>query len=176
MRGPLSAGAVLVAAAIAAGAGAARADERTINATAPWEGRAHVYVTGSHQGFLLGAFAGRLAVEGGQDPLQGAHVSCPAAVEADYEANVHRGEGRCIITTAGGDRLFGRWVCTGEPDKGCAGRFVLTGGTGAYQRVTGEGEMTVRLVLSNLVNFERLEAEYDLTGVAAWSGLRYRTP
>jgi hypothetical protein len=155
---------------------AAGAEERTINARAPWEGRARVFVTGPRHGFLLGVFVGRLTVEGGANPLEGARVQCPAAVDADYSTNTQRGEGRCIVTTGSGDRLFARWTCAGEPDKGCAGRLVLTGGTGAYQGVTGEGGMTIQFVLSTLMSFERLEAEYDLAGVVAWSGLRYRTP
>jgi hypothetical protein len=55
-------------------------------------------------------------------------------------------------------------------------RFVLIGGTGAYQGVTGEGDFMLRITLADLTGFERLEAEYDLAGLATWSSLRYRTP
>jgi hypothetical protein len=54
--------------------------------------------------------------------------------------------------------------------------FILTGGTGAYQGVTGDGDFSLRITLSDLAGFERLEAEYDLAGLATWSSLRYRTP
>jgi hypothetical protein len=154
----------------------AKAEERTIQASAPWEGRVRVYVTGPRQGFALGSFGGRLAVQGEPSALDGAQLTCPAAIEADYTTNTQRGEGRCVITAVSGDRLFARWTCAGEPDKGCAGRFTLTGGTGAYQGVTGEGDFALRLVLSDLVRFERLEADYDLAGLASWPALRYRTP
>jgi hypothetical protein len=120
--------------------------------------------------------AGRLAVEGQPPPLNRAEFVCPAAVDGDSAANTQRGEGRCVITTGSGDRLFARWTCTGEPDKGCAGRFILTGGTGAYEGVTGDSDFSVRITLSDLAGFERLEAEYDLAGFATWSSLRYRTP
>jgi hypothetical protein len=158
------------------GAPAARAEERSIQAVASWETRGRVFVTGPQQAFLLGVFAGRLTVEKGPSPLDGAQLLCPAAVDADYAATTQRGEGRCIITTGSGDRLFARWTCTGEPDKGCAGRFVLTGGTGAYQGVAGDGDFVLRLILSKLIHFERLEGEYDLAGVAAWPELKFRTP
>jgi len=102
--------------------------------------------------------------------------NAPAAVDADYSLMTQRGEGRCVITTASGDRLFARWSCAGEPDKGCAGRFVLLGGTGPYQGVTGDGDFTLRIQISDLTRFERLEAEYDLAGLATWPELRYRTP
>jgi hypothetical protein len=154
----------------------ARAEERTIQATAPWQGRARVYVTGPRQGFLLGSFVGRLAAQGESSALDGAQLMCPTAIEAEYTTNTLRGDGRCVLTTGSGDRLFARWSCTGEPDKGCAGRFVLTGGTGTYQGVTGDGDFTLRIILSEITSFEKLEAEYDLAGLATWPGLRYRTP
>jgi hypothetical protein len=161
---------------IAGSAFSAWAEERTIQATAPWQGRARVYVVGPQQGFLLGTFAGRLAVEKEPSPLDGAQFVCPGAIDADYAANTLRGEGRCVITAPSGDRLFARWSCAGAPDKGCTGRFVLTGGTVAYQGVTGDGDFALQLVLTDLVRFERLEADYDLAGRASWPGLRYRTP
>jgi hypothetical protein len=169
-------GAVLSWVLVAGVVPAVRAEERTIQAVAPWAGRVRVYVTGPQQGFMLGTFAGRLTVEKEASPLDGAQFVCPGAVDADYAANIQRGEGRCVITAASGDRLFARWTCAGQPDKGCSGRFVLTGGTGAYQGVTGDGELVLRLVLSDLVRLERLEADYDLSGRASWPALRYRTP
>jgi hypothetical protein len=124
----------------------------------------------------LGAFAGRLAVEKEPSPLDGAQIVCPTAIDADYAAITLRGEGRCVMTTGTGERLFARWTCVGAPDKGCVGRFVLTGGTGAYQGVTGEGDLVLRLVLADLVQFDRFETDYDLKGLATWPGMRYRTP
>jgi hypothetical protein len=161
---------------LAAGALGAQAEDRTIQATSRWEGRARVYVTGLRQAFMLGSFVGRLAVEKDPSALDGAQLVCPAAIEADYATNTQRGEGRCVITVPSGDRLFARWTCAGEPEKGCAGRFVLTGGTGAYQSVTGDGDFALRVALAELVRFERLEADYDLVGLASWPALRYRTP
>jgi hypothetical protein len=153
-----------------------RAEERTIRAVARWEARARVFVTGPQQAFLLGVFGGRLAVENERNSLDGAQLVCPAAFDADYAANTRRGEGRCVITAGSGDRLFARWACAGEPDKECAGRFVLTGGTGAFQGVSGEGDFALRLVLSEVLQLAAQESEYDLTGVARWPGLTYRTP
>jgi hypothetical protein len=125
-------GAILSTGLIAAASGArvVRAEEHTIRATAPWVSRARVFVTGRQQGFMLGVLVGRLVVEQKPSLLDGAELSCPAGVDADYSLMTQRGEGRCVITTASGDRLFARWTCAGEPDKGCAGRFVLLGGDG----------------------------------------------
>jgi hypothetical protein len=146
---------------VAAGGGLpAHAEERTIQAAARLSARARVFVTGPEQAFIVGAF--------------GARVQCPATVEADYRAKTQQAEGRCVITTRTGDRLFSRWKCAGEPDQGCRGRFTLTGGTGAYQGVSGEGDIVLRLVLSDLVKLDRQEAEYDLTAAATWPELRYQ--
>ena len=158
------------------GVPAAHAGENRIQATAPLQARARVFVTGPRHAFMLGAFGGRLVVEKEPKTLDGADLLCPAAVDADYAANTQRGEGRCILTTRGGDRLFASWTCAGEPDKGCAGRFVLTGGTGAFQGVTGEGDLALRISSVELLGLDRQESEYDLTGTALWPGLTYRTP
>ena len=155
---------------------ATRAEERTIQAGSRWDGRARVYVTGPRQVFMLGSFSGRLAVENDPSPLNAAELVCPAAIDADYATSALQGEGRCVITAPSGDRLFARWSCAGEPDRGCTGRFLLTGGTGAYQGLTGDGAFTLRLASADLLRLERLEGDYDLAGVASWTALRYRTP
>ena len=153
----------------------ARAEEHTIPATAPWVARARVFVIGRQQGFLLGALVGRLVVEQTPSLLDGAELSCPAAVDADYSLMTQRGEGRCVVATGTGDRLFARWSCAGEPDKGCAGRFVLLE-DGTVSGRTGDGDFTLRIQITDLTRFERQEAEYELTGLATWPELRYRTP
>jgi hypothetical protein len=168
---------VLTVAAIAAGGTpAAPGEQHAVPASASWQARVRIFVTGPQQAFLLGAFGGRLAVEKEPRTLDGAQLVCPTAVDADYAAGTQRAEGRCVITTGGGDRLFARWMCVGEPEKGCAGRFVLTGGTGAFQGVTGESAFVLRLLLSEIIQFDRQEAEYGLTGLASWPGLTYRSP
>ena len=155
---------------------ATRAEEHSIRAEAPWEGRMRVYVMGQRQAFILGVFTGSLAVNPESSAFHGAQLLCPGVIDGDYAANVIRGNGQCVVTAGSGDRLFARWTCTGEPEKGCAGRFVLTGGTGAYQGVTGEGDLMLRLTLSDLTRLNQLESDYDVKGLATWPALRYRTP
>ena len=154
----------------------ARAEEHSVRADAPWEGRVRIYITGPQQAFALGVFSGRLTVDPESSALHGARLVCPGAFDADYAANTQRGDGRCVITTGSGDRLFARWICAGEPDKGCAGRFVFTGGTGGYQGVTGEGDFSLQMTLSDLIRLNQLESDYDVKGFATWPALRYRTP
>ena len=60
--------------------------------------------------------------------------------------------------------------------RGALGGSCSWGGTGPYQGVTGDGDLMLRIQVTDLTRFERLEAEYDLTGLATWPELRYRTP
>jgi hypothetical protein len=166
----------VLALALVVGAAAAGAEEGTIRATAPWKAQARVFITGAQQATMLGVLTGRLVVEQEPRALDGAQLLCPATFEADFAAQSHRGEGRCILTLAGGERIFGRWTCTGQTDHGCAGRVALTEGTGAYQGVTGEGDFTLGMKLSELVRSDQLVSDYELTGVMTWPGLRYRKP
>jgi hypothetical protein len=46
-----------------------------------------------------------------------------------------QGEGRCIIVTRGGDRLYASWTCTGKHLDGCGGPFTIKGGTGKFSNV-----------------------------------------
>jgi hypothetical protein len=169
-------GTVLLMVAIGGGALVALAEEHTIQAVAPWEGRVRIFVTGQQQGFALGVFTGRLAADPTSSALHDAQLVCPGAFEADYAANTQRGDGHCVLTTGTGDRLFARWTCAGQPGKGCAGRIVFTGGTGAYQGVTGDGDLVLRLTLEQMTRLEQLESDYEVKGLATWPALRYQTP
>jgi hypothetical protein len=171
MAAMMAAGTMLVS-----GPSVARAEEGTVQALSSWQARMRVYVTGPQQAFMTGAFGGRLFVEKESGALDAAQLWCPGAVEADYEKKAQRGEGRCIITARTGDRVFARWTCSGPPDTGCAGKFTLTGGTGKFQGITGEGDFALRLVVSEALRMDRQELEYDLTGLAVWPALRYRIP
>jgi hypothetical protein len=154
----------------------ARAEEHTVRAVSPWEGRMRLYVMGQQQALAMGVFTGRLAADPESSPLHGAQLLCPGAVDLDYAANTLRGNGHCAITTASKDRLFARWMCSGVPDQGCAGRFVFTGGTGPYEGVTGSGDLSLRLTLTDLAHLNQLESDYDVKGLATWATLQYRVP
>jgi hypothetical protein len=152
------------------------AEEGTVQALSSWQARTRVYVTGPQQAFMTGAFGGRFFVEKESGALDAARLWCPAVVEADYDKKTQHGAGRCVITARSGDRVFARWTCSGPPDTGCVGKFTLTGGTGKFQGVTGEGDFALRLVTSEILQMDRQEMEYDLSGLAVWPALRYRIP
>lgn len=170
-------GAILCCVTLAAtGVPPSHAEEGTVQAVSSWQGRVRVFAVGPQQGFALGTFGGLLFVEKQQGVLDAARITCPGAIEADYAAGTQRGEGRCVITTRGGDRVFAKWNCAGQPDVGCTGTFTLTGGTGKLQGISGEGAIVLRLVVAELVRLGAQEQESDVAGLAVWPALRYKTP
>jgi hypothetical protein len=42
--------------------------------------------------------------------------------------------------------------------------------------VTGEGDFTLGMKLSELVKADQLVSDYELTGLMTWPGLHYRKP
>lgn len=91
-------------------------------------------------------------------------------------ASIRRGEDS-IITGRTGNRAFARWSCSGLHLKGCAGKFSLTGGTGALQGITGESAFLVRSAIQELaVDLDDDTVQETAAGVAVWPELRYTIP
>jgi hypothetical protein len=87
------------------------------------------------------------------------------------------GEGQCVLTNRDQHQVFARWTCTGTHGVGCHGRFMLTGGTGSYRGITGEGEIRIRGVIHELAVQSSIEAVRETgAGIAEWPALRYRIP
>lgn len=161
---------------LAAGAGAAYAEEGTVVAAAAWQGRGRTFDLGGGEALFLGAFGGTVFVENAQGALHAARLLCPGTLEAKTGSDTYASQGRCIITARTGDRVFAQWSCTGSVGAGCKGTFRLTGGTGRFQGITGEGDVVFRIVVSELVGLSKQESEHEIVGLAAWPALKYRIP
>ena len=61
----------------------ASAEERTVTAYAPWEGRGQIYSTGVDRATFVGAFSGTVFVEDQHDLVLGGNIMCPGTVELD---------------------------------------------------------------------------------------------
>ena len=156
---------------------AAAAEEGTVNALASWQGQGRVFKTGDKQALFVGGFVGVFFVENDQGALHAARILCPGSLDIDLETGAQSGEGRCIITARGGDRVFARWTCSGAHFKGCGGRFTLTGGTGKFQGITGESLFVVKSALHELAPGSTSdEVREQAAGLAVWPELRYRIP
>lgn len=161
---------------LAAGTQGVHAEEGTVAALSAWQGKGRAFDLGGGEALFLGAFGGTLFVENAQGDLHAARLLCPGTLEAKAGSDTYTSQGRCIITARTGDRVFAQWSCTGSLGTGCRGPFRLTGGTGRFQRISGEGDVALRIVLSELVALSKQESEHELVGLAVWPALKYRIP
>ena len=166
------------AAVLLGGAGSApAAEEGTVNALATWQGQGRVFKTGEQQALFVGGFVGILFVENSQGALHAARILCPGSLDIDLGTGSQSGEGRCIITARGGDRVLARWTCAGSHLQGCAGKFTLTGGTGRFLGITGESDFMVKSAIHELTaGSSGDEVREAAAGLAVWPTLRYRIP
>jgi hypothetical protein len=145
---------------------------------APWEGKGEVHQIGPDTLLFLGTYEGIMYIETGdaEQPLDAAIFTCPATAEIRQFDDHVDVDGHCAMTSSTGDLAFARFNCKGGSET-CSGRFVLTGGTGALEGITGESDLVVRTALSSMV--EDAEAGTLISsseGLAVWPELRVRLP
>jgi hypothetical protein len=68
----------------------------------------------------------------------------PGAVFYDLKTMTKAGKGHCIISNTEGERIFAEFSCTGDLE-GCQCPFTITGGTGKFTGITGEGAMISKI-------------------------------
>lgn len=155
----------------------AGAEERTVTAYAPWEGRGLLYATGPERATFVGAFSGTVFVEdeGGLTP--GGNIMCPGFMEIDLSSGRQTGNGHCVISNEEGERVYADWTCSGAHLMGCEGKFTLTAGTGSYTGITGEGDMIVRSGLQAVaVSGPGNIVQRSASGLVIWRNLRFSIP
>jgi hypothetical protein len=155
---------------------AAAGEEGTVEAMATWQGRGRFFQTSVDEALFVGAFAGILYVQTQAGELDAAKMACPFTMTLNLNDGEQSAEGRCFITARGGDRVFAKWACAGKSLKGCAGKFVLTGGTGKFLGIGGESDFLVRSSLAELTVQGDGSVEETAAGLAAWPALKYRIP
>lgn len=165
------------AAIVAVNAGAAVAEEASVDAVAVWLGDGEAYRVGADQAYFSGKFTGAMFVtEADSSALNAAELICPATADVSLSEGAQAAEGRCIIN-AGADTIYAEWSCEGQHLVGCAGVFTLTGGTGSFEGISGTGDFVVRSALRAVV-IDALagQATESALGVAVWSDLKYTLP
>jgi hypothetical protein len=153
------------------------AEEKTVRATAAWDGQGRFIATGTEFVYFVGALSGTVFVDGG-GVLNGAKLLCLGRLEVEASSAKQEGEGRCQIGDAKGNQVYARWQCSGTHQVGCKGRFTLTGGSGQFKGITGEGEMLVRTTIADIALGKPGEGSIQETGAGLieWPALRYRIP
>jgi hypothetical protein len=156
--------------------GKAFAEQKAIKAMAPWEGEGFAFPIGNDRVYMVAVFSGIMFVEDGEGALHAGSLVCPATVEADIKALTKSGKGHCIISNTDGERVYADFSCTGDLE-GCRGPFTITGGTGKFTGITGEGEMISQIQVRQLLVVEGFEsARQHGEGIAIWPRITYTIP
>jgi len=157
-------------------AGIGFAEPATIKAMAPWEGEGFAFPIGDNRVYMVAVFNGIMFVEDGQGALHAGSLVCPATVEADLKTLTKTGKGHCIISNTEGERVYAEFSCAGDLE-GCQGPFTITGGTGKFAGITGEGEMISKMQARQILVVEGFEsARQHGEGVAVWPRITYTIP
>jgi hypothetical protein len=152
------------------------AEEGTVRAMSPWKGQGFAFPVGPGQVYMVAVYSGVMLVDEGKGALHAATIVCPGTVDADMKKGTKTGYGKCIITGESGDRVFAEMHCTGDVT-GCQGTFKITGGTGKFAGITGEGEMISKIMAREITLISGAEtAQQEGEGVAIWPKLTYRIP
>lgn len=156
--------------------GIALAEQKEIKAMAPWKGEGFAFPIENDRVYMVAVYTSIMFVEDGQGALHAGSLVCPGTVEADLKTMTKSGKGHCIITNPEGERVFAEFSCTGDFE-GCQGPFTITGGTGKFTGITGEGEMISKIQARKLLVVEGFEsARQQGEGVAIWPRITYSIP
>jgi hypothetical protein len=153
------------------------AEEETVRAISAWTGQGWFFPVGPEEALFMGVLRGTFFVENSRGALDSARMVCPVTVQLHRVTGAQAGEGRCALTNRDQHQIFARWTCAGTFYVGCQGRFTLTGGTGPFQGITGEGEVSLRGVIQEPAIQPGLEGVRETgAGIAVWPALRYKIP
>jgi hypothetical protein len=115
-------------------------------------------------------------VSDGKGSLDAAILVCPATQEINLKDETTSGQGRCILTSLEGDKVYAQWSCSGKPGI-CMGDFKLNGGTGRFTGITGSGPLHIRTILMGIaVNIKDGGTVEDAHGLAIWPELKFKIP
>lgn len=153
------------------------AEEGTVRMLAPWQSGGQVYRIEPGKILFQGQAEGIMYIENGKGTLDAALFVCPSRREISIADAKVQASGQCIIEGAGGGgQVFAKFSCTGQPGT-CTGKFTLTGGTGKFKGITGEGDMLVRTALAQIAqDMESGATISGATGLALWPNLSYKIP
>lgn len=152
------------------------AEQTTVQAMAPWKGEGFAFPIGNDRVYMIAVFTGMMFIEDGQGALHAGSLACPSTVEANLTTMTKSGKGHCIISNTEGERVYAEFSCTGDLE-GCRGPFTITGGTGRFTGITGEGEMISRIQSRQLIVVEGFEsARQHGEGIAIWPRITYTIP
>jgi hypothetical protein len=167
----------LTAAGNAVAPNGARAEtQETIHAIVAWTGNGKSYEVGADHAVFVGALEGPLYVQTDKGWVPAGTATCPMIVDVDTTSAAQTAQGRCIVENPDGDMMFAEVTCRGVYRVGCDGTMTLTGGTGAFEGITGGGEITVRSERRSVVESGNGTTEEEGVGIMVIEGLTYTLP
>ncbi len=167
---------VLIAVTLLLSGGYGHAEEGSVKAMSPWKGVGFAFPVGPEQVYMVAVYSGVMLVDDGKGPMHAASIVCPGTVDADLKKGTKTGHAKCVITGEQGNRVFAEFNCTGDVE-GCRGTFTITGGTGRFAGITGEGEMISKIQAREITMVSGVESAQQLgEGVAVWPNLTYHIP
>ena len=138
--------AVALSAALLLPLGAARAQDepQVFNAFAVAVANGTILKAGARELMVIGTLKGPMFIETDEGPVDAGSVVCGASVKVEQAGGRHSGSGVCTFQAQDGATAWGDWECAGYELIGCRGKLTLTGGSGRFEGVTGEGAMVWR--------------------------------
>jgi hypothetical protein len=152
------------------------AEDTVITAFAAWQGDGRLFETGADQATFVGALGGTLYVETEKGPVASGTMICPTIVTIHLKDRSQTGNGRCAITSPEGDRVYADVDCKGYFLIGCEGKFTITGGTGRFSGITGDGPMVIRSDFGRLKASAGDPTHPEATGILYLRDLHYTIP
>jgi hypothetical protein len=158
------------------------AEEGTIEAFSQWEARGQVFPTGLEEATFVGVLSGVIYVKDDGDELTTATldagvIQCPGTLVINTSDGSQHGNGKCVVLTPDGERVFGAFTCRGTHLEGCQGDFTLTGATGTLQGLSGSGPLQLKSAFTEYLRATPGSiVQQTAVGLAVWPKLTYQLP
>ncbi len=149
-------------------------ESKTLRAAGAWAATGGVVPTGQAGFEFVGIAKGVMYVDTGREWINAAKLTCTTRISVNPRLE-QKGEGRCLITTDGGDKVYAAWTCRGA-DYTCNGDFTFTGGTGRFKGIKGGGPFKIRSGLSESMRRPGGLVIQNSVGLVSWPSLKYTIP
>lgn len=152
------------------------AEEGTVTAFSSWEARGQIYPTGVAETTFVGVLSGVLYVTDETGSMDAGLITCPVTVAINTEDGSQVADGKCVIVTPDGERIYAAFTCSGVYLEGCNGDFTLKGGTGDKENISGGGPIQIKTAFANIAAVPGSVVEETAVGLAVWPELTYNLP
>ena len=152
------------------------AEEGTVKAFSSWEARGQIYPTGPKETTFVGVLSGILYVTDETGSMDAGLITCPVTVAINTEDGSQVADGKCVIVTPDGERIYAAFTCSGVYLEGCNGDFTLKGGTGDKENISGGGPIQIKTAFANIAAIPGSVVEQTAVGLAVWPELTYKLP